>query len=108
MLQIFAIAVKQRFTYSSRMTAIAFVVDAAGWLGAGVLLLAYGLVSSSRLRAGGRAFQLMNLGGSAGLGLSAGVHSAWPSATVNVLWMGIAAVALGRLRFGAPATGGTL
>jgi len=79
------------------MNVVAFGVESAGWLGAGVLLLAYGLVSSSRLRAGGRAFQLMNLGGSAGLALSAGVHAAWPSATVNVLWMGIAAAALTRL-----------
>jgi len=78
------------------MNVIAFVVDSAGWVGAGVVLFAYGLVSSSRLGAGSRAFQLMNLGGSAGLALSAGVHSAWPSATVNVLWMGIAIAALGR------------
>jgi hypothetical protein len=99
MLKILAIAVKRRFTHHHRVSAVfAFLLECAGWLGAGVLLLAYGLVSSARLRAGGPAYQLMNLGGSVGLALSAGVHNAWPSATVNVLWMGIAVVALGRQR----------
>jgi len=74
------------------------LVDAAGWLGAAALLLAYGLVSAGRLNGGRTGFQLLNLGGAAGL-LANGVHhGAWPSAALNGVWLAIGVLALMRLR----------
>jgi hypothetical protein len=74
------------------------VVDAAGWAGAAALLLAYGLVSSRKVDGGGMRFQLLNLGGALGLAANGVYHGAWPSAALNVVWIGIGLVALRRLR----------
>lgn len=65
------------------------LAEVAGWGGAGVLLLAYLLLTTGRIAAG-RAFQAMNLIGSLGLAVNALVHSAWPSATLNAIWLLIA------------------
>jgi len=78
------------------------LVDTAGWLGAAALLLAYGLVSTGRLRGGSTGFQLLNLGGAAGL-LANGVHhGAWPSVALNGVWLAIGVLALVRLRQESP------
>lgn len=60
---------------------------AVGWLAAGLLLLAYGLVSAGKISATGRRFQILNLFGAAGLAANSGYHTAWPSALLNVTWM---------------------
>jgi hypothetical protein len=65
------------------------LAEVAGWGGAALLLLAYLLLSMGRIAAG-RAFQAMNLLGSLGLAVNALVHGAWPSATLNVIWLAIA------------------
>ena len=73
------------------------LVDLGGWVGAGALLLAYGLVSTGRLDGRSVGFQLLNLLGAAGL-LANGVwHGAWPSAALNAVWLVIGAHALVRL-----------
>jgi hypothetical protein len=76
------------------------VVDVIGWLGAGALLGAYALASAGRLAGTSAWFQVLNLLGSAGLALNSGYHDAWPSALLNVVWMGIglAALAHGKAR----------
>jgi hypothetical protein len=72
------------------------LVDLAGWTGAGCLLLAYVLLSSGQIPAG-RRFQLLNLAGSLGLAINGVVHQAWPSATLNLIWLAVGLTAL-RLR----------
>lgn len=74
------------------------LVDVAGWLGAAALLLAYGLVSAGRLSGRSSGFQLLNLGGAAGLLANGAHHGAWPSAALNAVWVAIGVVALVRLR----------
>lgn len=69
------------------MSAFAAAVEAVGWLGAGSLLAAYALTSTGRLTGDGRAFQWLNLAGSAGLAFSSTVHGAWPSAALNAVWI---------------------
>lgn len=80
------------------------LTEVAGWGGAGCLLLAYGLLSSGRLTAGVR-FQLLNLAGSGGLLLNGAAHGAWPSAALNLVWLAVGAVALGRTRRRPPVPG---
>lgn len=67
--------------------------EVSGWAGAGCLLLAYALLSAHQISPG-PGYQLLNLAGSAGLAANAVVHQAWPSATLNVLWLGIGLAAL--------------
>ena len=71
-----------------------WVVDVAGWIGAGALLLGYALVSARRIRPEGAAYQALNLVGSVLLLLNTYVHAAYPSAFVNLVWLGIAGLAL--------------
>lgn len=72
------------------------IVDIAGWLGAGSLLLAYALLSMGRLRPR-VVYQLLNLAGAVGLAVNTAYHQAWPSAAVNVVWLAIGVTAIVRL-----------
>ena len=79
------------------MTPIEIAVEVAGWAGAALILLAYLLVTIGRLTGQSPAFQWMNLLGAAGFIVNGWWHGAIPSASLNVIWMLIAAVALWRL-----------
>jgi hypothetical protein len=89
------------------------IVEIIGWVGAGSLLLAYGLLSAKRIGAG-VTYQLLNLAGAVGLAVNAVAHGAWPSACLNLIWLVIGLVALRRerpargrgSRTGRPARGG--
>jgi hypothetical protein len=59
-----------------------------------LILLAYLLVTAERLTARSPAFQWMNLIGAAGFVVNGLWHGAIPSASLNILWMAIAATAL--------------
>jgi hypothetical protein len=72
-------------------------VEAAGWLGAILILVAYALVSTGRLDPRGGLFQWMNLVGAAGFVVNSGWHGAWPSTILNIIWIGIALLSLARL-----------
>ena len=69
-------------------------VDVLGWIGAVALLLAYGLISAGRMKGDGTKYQSLNLVGSAGLIVNSTWYGAYPSTFVNVIWIGIAIVAL--------------
>ncbi|GII90094.1 CBU_0592 family membrane protein [Sinosporangium siamense] len=73
------------------------LIDIIGWVGAGLMLIAYGLVSASKLRGDGLTYQTMNLIGAVALMINTAYLSAWPSATLNLVWMGIGAVTVGKL-----------
>jgi hypothetical protein len=70
------------------------LIEIGGWVGAAVLLAAYFLVSRGRVKPQGALFQGMNLGASLLLMLNTYVNRAYPSAFVNLVWMGIAVYAL--------------
>ncbi len=69
-------------------------VDILGWAGAIALLAAYAAVSTGRLAGTSYRFQILNVIGSACLILNSGYYRAFPSAFVNVVWIGIAAVTM--------------
>jgi hypothetical protein len=66
-------------------------------MGAGMILLAYVLVTAEKLTGRSPAFQWLNLIGAAGFVANGLWHGAIPSATLNIVWMGIAGFALIRL-----------
>jgi hypothetical protein len=62
-----------------------------------MILLAYALVTADRLTGRSPAFQWLNLVGAAGFVVNGLWHGAIPSASLNIVWMGIAGFALLRM-----------
>ncbi len=65
-------------------------IDLLGWIGAALLLVAYALVSTEKLRGASVPFQALNISGSALLIANTLYYGALPSALVNTVWIGIA------------------
>lgn len=74
------------------------LVDLLGWSGALLLLGAYACVSFRKVRADGGTYQFFNGLGSFFLLVNTMYYRAFPSAFVNVIWIGIAVTAGIRLR----------
>jgi hypothetical protein len=72
-------------------------IEAAGWAGASLILLAYLLLSMERLTGQSVTYQAMNVAGAAGFIVNGWWHGAIPSAALNIVWMLIGTVALIRL-----------
>ena len=72
-------------------------MEIAGWIGAGLILGAYLLVSMDRLTGRSPLFQWMNLVGAAGFVINSGYHGAIPSAALNIVWMMIGIISLWRI-----------
>ena len=78
-------------------------MEVVGWIGAVLILAAYFLLTAGKLTAREPAYQWMNVVGAAGFIANSGWNGAWPSAILNVIWVGIGIVALVRI-FGRRAT----
>ena len=70
------------------------VCDILGWVGAGLLLGAYVLVSVKKVEGDSIVYQSLNLLGSAFLIVNSAFYGAYPSVGVNVIWIGIAVFAI--------------
>ena len=79
------------------MSAAEYFVEAVGWLGAALILLAYGLLTAGKLQAQSYAYQGMNVVGAAGFIVNSGWNGAIPSAALNVVWAGVGLFAILRL-----------
>ena len=79
------------------MTAVEFAVEAAGWIGAALILLAYLLLSMGKVTGQSPLYQGMNIVGATGFIVNGWWHGALPSAVLNVIWMLIGGVALWRI-----------
>jgi hypothetical protein len=73
------------------------LIEIIGWAAALLILGAYGLLTAGKLTAQSPAYQWMNVVGAAGFILNSGWNGAWPSAALNVIWMGIGGFALWRI-----------
>lgn len=73
-------------------------VDILGWMGAIMLLAAYAAVSMRRMQGDSPIYQVLNLFGGACLIVNTVYHGAFPSAVVNIVWIGIAVYTLARKR----------
>jgi hypothetical protein len=81
----------QEFVMSA---AAQILLTLAGWTGAISAVVAYGLVTMKRISPDSLLFQGLNIVGAGLLSVSASVHSAWPSAVVNVIWVAIGVYAV--------------
>ena len=59
----------------------------AGWIGTGLIVLAYFLVSTKRFTGTNKWYQLMNIAGSVGVGINVYYQHAWPSVVLQILWI---------------------
>jgi hypothetical protein len=75
-----------------------FWVEVAGWIGAGLILGAYALLTAGRIAARSVAYQSMNVVGAVGFVINSGWNGAIPSAALNIVWAGIGVAALVRAR----------
>ena len=72
-------------------------VEIVGWIGAGLILAAYLLLSAGKLPARSFAYQGMNLVGAIFFVINSGWNGAIPSAALNLIWAFIAIFALTRI-----------
>ena len=79
------------------MTATELAVEIAGWAGAVLILVAYLLLSAGKLTGQSLVYQGMNVVGAAGFVVNGWWHGALPSASLNVLWLLIGAIASWRI-----------
>ena len=70
------------------------VIEIIGWLGAAILVIAYGFVSYGLVDARSRTYQMLNIVAGVLLAANSVWHHAWPSVAVNIIWTVIALGAL--------------
>ncbi len=87
---------------------LALMMEVVGWIGAVLILAAYAMLTAGRMTAKSPAYQAMNVVGAAGFIANSGWNGAWPSAILNVIWVGIGVVALIRIHGGRRAKRGRL
>jgi hypothetical protein len=83
-------------------------IEVVGWIGATLIIAAYALLSAGRLQGDSRLYHWMNICGAVGFVVNSGWNGAYPSAALNVVWLGIGGYALlkrrrPQLKDGAPA-----
>jgi hypothetical protein len=79
------------------VTSVQLAVEVVGWAGALLILLAYLLISAGKLTGQSPPYQWMNIVGAAGFVINGWWHRAIPSTALNLVWMGIGAVALWKI-----------
>jgi len=70
------------------------IVDIVGWIGAGLVILAYALVSIQKVESKSVAYQLMNLIGGILLIISSMYVKFYQSVLINVIWVAVAIVSI--------------
>ena len=73
------------------------LMEVVGWIGAVLILAGYALLTAERVTARSVSYQAMNEVGAAGFIANGVWHKAWPSAILNIIWVGIGVVALFRI-----------
>jgi hypothetical protein len=71
-------------------------IDLCGWMAVLLILGSYGLLSFGKISGRSQIYQWMNVLGALGFVVNCSWKGAWPSAALNVAWMGIAVYALRR------------
>jgi len=67
-----------------------FLIEAFGWIGTALVVLAYFLLTYKRLDRESKIYHGMNLVGAFFVGINAVVNQAYPSTALNVVWVVVA------------------
>lgn len=70
------------------------IYEIIGWVGTLLILLAYFLVSTNKLKSESKWYQIFNLFGAIGIIVYSAVHNAIPSVGLNAAWLFIAVYGL--------------
>ncbi len=70
------------------------LMEVVGWIGGALILAGYFLLSNGKLDAKSPTYQWLNVIGAIGFIANSSWNGAWPSAALNVIWVGIGVVAL--------------
>ncbi len=70
------------------------VIEVVGWLGAGLILGGYVLLSFGKLEARSYGYQAMNVAGATGFMINSGYHGALPNAVLNIIWIAVGLITL--------------
>ncbi len=73
------------------------LMEVVGWIGGTLILAGYFLLTNGKLDARSPTYQWLNVVGALGFIANSGWNGAWPSAALNVIWVGIGVVALIRI-----------
>ena len=76
---------------------LGLLMEIVGWIGAVLILAAYGLLTAGRLSANSLAYQAANVVGALGFIANGWWHKALPSTVLNVIWAVIGLTALWRM-----------
>jgi hypothetical protein len=77
---------------------MSLLIEIIGWIGALLILGAYILLTIGRIDGKSATYQGMNVVGALGFVINSGSNGAYPSAVLNVIWMGIGLAALFTMR----------
>lgn len=72
-------------------------IDIIGWIGSAEVIIAYALNSTQKMKSDSLLFQILNLTGAAFLIANTIYYHAYPSAVINIVWVGIALFAIGKI-----------
>ena len=70
------------------------IVEIIGWAGTFLVVLAYLLVNSERLKPKDSSYIFMNLFGAIFIGVNVFVNQAWPALGLQIVWGGVAIISL--------------
>ena len=70
------------------------LMEVVGWIGGTLILAGYFLLTTGKLDAKSPTYQWLNVVGALGFIANSSWNGAWPSAALNVIWVGIGVVAL--------------
>ncbi|MDQ3078949.1 MAG: hypothetical protein M3R03_03000 [Pseudomonadota bacterium] len=70
------------------------LMEVVGWIGGTLILAGYFLLTNGKLDAKSPTYQWLNVVGAIGFIANSSWNGAWPSAALNVIWVGIGVVAL--------------
>ena len=83
---------------------LTLLTETVGWIGAGLILAAYALLTAGKLKSDSVAYQAMNVVGALGFIVNGWWHNALPSTVLNIFWAGIGLVALWKMQQRASST----
>ncbi|HVY81007.1 MAG TPA: hypothetical protein VG994_08510 [Steroidobacteraceae bacterium] len=74
------------------------LIEVVGWIAAVLILAAYALLSAGKVDGRSALYHWMNVAGAVGFVINSGYNGAFPSAALNVIWIGIGIFGLVRYR----------
>ena len=76
---------------------LSLLMEVVGWIGAVLILAGYALLTAEKVTSKSISYQAMNVVGATGFIANGVWNGAWPSAVLNIIWVGIGVVALIRI-----------